>query len=85
MMFVCKIVTVSGIVRTVLLQSTMLCIAKAVHILLRSITVFCSFYENLGKIYQEIPRFPPSFYLFLLLFFPSEGVKSVIGTTFSCF
>ena len=69
MMFVCKIVTVSGIVCTVLLQSTMLFTAKTVHIPLRSIPVFCSFYENLGKIYQEVPRFPPFIQPFTPLIF----------------
>lgn len=48
----------------------------------------CSFYENLDKIYQEIPCkssfFPLSFCLLPLLFLPSEGVKSAIGATFSC-
>ena len=68
-MFVSKIVTVSGIVCTVLLQSTMLCTVKTVHIPRRSIPVFCSFYENLGKIYQEVPRFPPFIQPFTPLIF----------------
>ena len=48
--------------------------------------LFLLFYENLDKIYQnsEIPRFPLSSYLLPLLFLLSEGVKSAIGTTFSC-
>ena len=82
-MSACKIVIVSGIVCTVLLQSTMLCTAKTVHIPLRSITVFLLF---LREFWQNISR-NSLFYPFHspfnpLLFLPSEGMKSVVSNPY---
>ena len=45
----------------------------------------CSFYENLDKNIKKFLVLPLSFCLLSLLFLPSEGVKSAIGATFSCF
>ena len=67
MMFACKIVIVSGIVCAVLLQSTMLCTAKTVHIPLRSIQVFLLF---LRESWQNISR-NSSFSPFHSAFYPS--------------
>ena len=83
-MSACKIVIVSGIVCTVLLQSTMLCTAKTVHVPLRSILVFALFTRILTKNIKKFLVFPLSFCLLPLLFLPSEEVKSAIGATFSC-
>lgn len=66
MMFVCKVMIINGIVCAVLLQSTMLCTAKTVHIPFRSIPFFALFTRILTKIYQEIPCLTP----FILPFTP---------------
>ena len=44
----------------------------------------CFFTRILTKYIKKFLVFPLSSYLLPLLFLPSEGVKSAIGTTFSC-
>ncbi len=67
MIFVCKIMIVNEIVSVVLPPSIVLYTPKKQYMFPFSQPKFsCYFYENLDKIYQEIPRFPP----FILPFTP---------------
>ena len=65
----CNMMIISELACAVFSVCTMFCIVGTAHIPLLSIPVFCSFYENLGKIYQEVPRFPPFIQPFTPLIF----------------
>ena len=64
-----NIMVISELAYVIIPSSIMLCIVGTAHIPLLSTPVFLLFYENLDKIYQEIPCFTPFFLPFPPLIF----------------